>query len=44
MTDPDLRALPPVGAIDQHVGSTDVSSFPDRWVRYIAGPEAWMSR
>ncbi len=44
ITDPDLRALPPVGAIDQYVDSTDVLSFPDRWVRHLAGPGAWLSR
>jgi len=30
VTDPAVRALPPVGAVDQFVDSTDVLSHPDR--------------
>jgi hypothetical protein len=38
--DSEIRALPPVGAIDQYVDSTDLSdrNFADRRGRYIAGP------
>jgi len=38
IADPELRALPLVGAIDQYVDATDVTSSPDRCYRYIAGP------
>ncbi|HWO61563.1 MAG TPA: DUF4037 domain-containing protein [Umezawaea sp.] len=39
--DPAIRALPPVGAIDQYVDSTDLTdrAFLDRRRRYLAGPE-----
>lgn len=38
--DPQLRALPPVGAIDQYVDSTDLTDhrFVGRRGRYVAGP------
>lgn len=38
--DPALSTLPPVGAIDQYVDSTDVTdrNHTDRRIRYIAGP------
>lgn len=38
--DPALSALPPVGAIDQYVDSTDVTdrNHVDRRIRYITGP------
>jgi hypothetical protein len=38
--DPALRALPPVGAIDQYVDSTDLTgrTFGDRRRRYLADP------
>ncbi len=38
ITDPVLSSLPPVGAIDQYVDSTDLTSFGDRRSRYLAGP------
>ncbi|MCS7475515.1 DUF4037 domain-containing protein [Umezawaea endophytica] len=40
IADPALRALPPVGAIDQYVDSTDLTdrAFLDRRRRYVAGP------
>ncbi|MGA5700464.1 hypothetical protein [Peterkaempfera bronchialis] len=38
INDPRLRGLPPVGAIDQFVDSTDVTRFSDRRRRYITGP------
>jgi hypothetical protein len=38
ITDPVLSSLPPVGAIDQYVDSTDLTSFSDRRRRYLAGP------
>jgi hypothetical protein len=38
ITDPVLSALPPVGAIDQYVDSTDLTSFSDRRRRYLARP------
>lgn len=37
IADPAIRALPPVGAIDQYVDSTDLMHF-ERRARYIAGP------
>lgn len=37
IADPAVRALPPVGAIDQYVDSTDLMDFGRR-TRYIAGP------
>jgi hypothetical protein len=37
IADPDIRALSPVGAIDQYVDSTDLMHFGRR-IRYIAGP------
>lgn len=40
VTDPWLRSLPPVGAIDQHVDSTDVLSYPPRARRTRAMYEA----
>jgi hypothetical protein len=38
--DPEIRALPPVGAIDQYVDSTDLTGggFAERRRRYVAGP------
>jgi hypothetical protein len=38
--DPVLRALPPVGAIDQYVDSTDLTDhkFAERRGRYVVGP------
>jgi hypothetical protein len=36
VTDPVLRAAPPIGSIDQFVDSTDVTSYPDRAVRLRA--------
>jgi hypothetical protein len=33
ISDPAIRALPPVGAIDQYVDSTDVTSYHDRRYR-----------
>ncbi|MFJ2241814.1 DUF4037 domain-containing protein [Streptomyces sp. NPDC087859] len=41
ISDPVLRSLPPVGAIDQYVDSTDITdrNHTDRRIRYIAGPE-----
>jgi uncharacterized protein DUF4037 len=41
ISDPVLRALPPVGTIDQYVDSTDITdrNHTDRRIRYIAGPE-----
>jgi Domain of unknown function (DUF4037) len=41
--DPVLEKLPPVGAIDQYVDSTDLTdrSHVDRRTRYIAGPAIW---
>jgi len=43
ISDPALSKLPPVGAIDQYVDSTDLTSGgrTDRRTRYIAGPAAW---
>jgi hypothetical protein len=38
INDPQIRSLPPVGAIDQFVDSTDVTQFADRRKRYITGP------
>ena len=40
ITDPAIRDLPPVGAIDQYVDSTDLTdrNYVDRRSRYIAGP------
>lgn len=40
ISDPVLRKLPPVGAIDQYVDSTDLTAggHADRRARYIAGP------
>jgi hypothetical protein len=40
ISDPAVRALPPVGAIDQYVDSTDVTdrSHADLRRRYLAGP------
>ncbi|HEY0805569.1 MAG TPA: hypothetical protein VGD84_10905, partial [Pseudonocardiaceae bacterium] len=38
ISDPAISALPPVGAIDQYVDSTDLTSFSDRRRRYVAGP------
>ena len=40
ITEPALKALPPVGAIDQYVDSTDLTdrNHTGRRVRYIAGP------
>ena len=40
ISDPALRDLPPVGAIDQYVDSTDLidRNYVDRRTRYIAGP------
>ena len=38
ISDPAISALPPVGAIDQYVDSTDLTSFGDRRRRYLAGP------
>lgn len=40
ISDPALRALPPVGTIDQYVDSTDITdrNHTDRRIRYIAGP------
>ncbi|HEY3868643.1 MAG TPA: DUF4037 domain-containing protein [Actinocrinis sp.] len=37
IADPAVRALPPVGAIDQYVDSTDLMHF-ERRAQYIAGP------
>ncbi|MFE2295545.1 hypothetical protein [Streptomyces sp. NPDC059452] len=36
--DPGVRSLPPVGAIDQFVDSTDVTSSADRRRRCVTGP------
>jgi hypothetical protein len=35
--DPEIRALPPVGAVDQYVDSTDLldHKYPDRRRRYL---------
>ena len=43
ITDPVLRKLPLVGAIDQYVDSTDLTQggYADRRARYIAGPGVW---
>lgn len=43
ISDPALRNLPPVGAIDQYVDSTDLTdhNHVDRRSRYIAGPALW---
>ncbi|WP_179121656.1 hypothetical protein [Streptomyces avermitilis] len=38
INDPQVRSLPPVGAIDQFVDSTDVTQFANRRKRYITGP------
>jgi hypothetical protein len=40
ISDPAIRALPPVGAIDQYVDSTNLTDrgFADRRRRYLAGP------
>jgi hypothetical protein len=38
ISDPAISSLPPVGAIDQYVDSTDITSYSDRRFRYIAGP------
>lgn len=38
ISDPAISSLPPVGAIDQYVDSTDVTSHHGRRFRYIAGP------
>ncbi|PRY35719.1 DUF4037 domain-containing protein [Umezawaea tangerina] len=40
IADPAVRALPPVGAVDQYVDSTDLTdrAFADRRRRYLAGP------
>jgi hypothetical protein len=40
ITDPALRRLPPVGAIDQYIDSTDLTdhNYADRRARYLAGP------
>lgn len=43
ISEPVLRELPPVGAIDQYVDSTDLTdhNYADRRNRYIAGPAIW---
>lgn len=43
ISDPDLAKLPPVGAIDQYVDSTDLTdhNHVGRRTRYIAGPAVW---
>jgi uncharacterized protein DUF4037 len=38
ISDPAVSSLPPVGAIDQYVDSTDLTSYGDRRRRYLAGP------
>jgi hypothetical protein len=43
VTDPWLRSLPPVGAIDQFADSTDILSYPPRFRQLATIYESWAS-